>query len=122
MRFCSRRCDDALPTAGDNPKADDWLRVRRFYIRSLRCQTRSVILLLALTEALKHGPLELVYAGRQGFAAPGENDYGVSGSFLHPYDREELKQTTVDLNIDSTFPRSPTPSPTSSPTFTSAPS
>jgi hypothetical protein len=78
MHFCRRRCEDALPKAGDSPEAGDWLKVRRFYIGSLRCQTRSVILLLALTEALKHGPLELVYAGRQGFAAPSENDYGVS--------------------------------------------
>jgi hypothetical protein len=86
MRFCRRRCDDALPAAGETPNAGDWLKVRRFYIRSLRCQTRSIILLLALTEALKKGPLELVYAGRQGFPPPGENDYGVSRSFLHPWD------------------------------------
>jgi hypothetical protein len=78
MHFCRRRCEDALPKAGDSLEAGDWLKVRRFYIRSLRCQTRSVILLLALTEALKHGPLELVYAGRQGFAAPSKSDYGVS--------------------------------------------
>ena len=78
MRFCRRSCDDALPAAGETPKAGDWLKVRRFYIRSLRCQTRSIILLLALTEALKKGPLELVYAGRKGFPPPGENDYGVS--------------------------------------------
>jgi hypothetical protein len=78
MRFCRRRCDDALPAAGETPKAGDWLKVRRFYIRCLRCQTRSIILLLALTEALKKGPLELVYAGRQGYPLPGENDYGVS--------------------------------------------
>jgi hypothetical protein len=78
MHFCRRRCDDALPAAGESSKAGDWLKVRRSYLRSLRCQTRTVILLLALTEALKHGPLELVYAGRQGFPAPGENDYGVS--------------------------------------------
>lgn len=78
MHFCRRRCDNALPAADDSSKAGDWLKVRCSHIRSLRCQTRSVILLLALTEALKHGPLELVYAGRQGFAAPGQNDYGVS--------------------------------------------
>jgi len=78
MRFCRRSCDDALPAAGETPKAGDWLKVRRFYIRSLRCQTRSIILLLALTEALKKGPLELVYAGQKGFPPPGENDYGVS--------------------------------------------
>lgn len=84
MRFCRRRCDDSLPVAGETPKAGDWLKVRRFYIRNLRCQTRSIILLLALTEALKKGSLELVYAGRQGFPPPGENDYGVSRSSLHP--------------------------------------
>ena len=70
-------CGDAPTTTGDQPRADDWLKTRLFYIRSLRVHARSVILLLALTEALKHGPLELVYAGRKGFAAPGENDYGV---------------------------------------------
>jgi hypothetical protein len=84
MHFCCKRSDTAQLAADDSSKAGDWLKVRRSYIRGLRCQTRSVILLLALTEALKHGPLELVYAGRQGFAAPGENDYGVSQSLLHP--------------------------------------
>jgi hypothetical protein len=75
MRFCRR---SVLPAAIETPETSDWLKVRRFYIHSLRCQTRSIILLLALSEALKKGPLELVHAGRQGFPPPGENDYGVS--------------------------------------------
>jgi len=75
MRFCRRH--DALSASGDSTKPENWLTVRRFYLRSLRSQTRTVILLLALTEALKHGPLELVYAGREGFPAPGEQDYGI---------------------------------------------
>ena len=104
MHFYRRYCDSAVLAADDGSKAGDWLRVRRSYIRSLRCQTRSVILLLALTEALKHGPLELVYAGRQGFAAPGEDDYGVSKSFLHPeHSRSSLSRTTVNLHTDAPF-------------------
>jgi hypothetical protein len=78
MRFCLRSCHDALPAAGETPKADDWLKVRRFHIDNLRCHTRCIILLLAFTEILKKGPLELVQAGRQGFPPPGEDDYGVS--------------------------------------------
>lgn len=79
MPFCRKRCDDdALLAAGEDPKAGDWLKVRRSYVRSLRCQTRAIVLLLALTESLKYGPLELVYAGKRGFAPRGENDYGVS--------------------------------------------
>jgi hypothetical protein len=79
MCFYPQHCDDiALLSAGETPKADDWLKVRCFYILSLLRQTRSIILLLALTEALKKGPDELVYAGRLDFPPPGENDYGVS--------------------------------------------
>ena len=74
MPLCGRR---ALRDATDGSKPEPWLKTRQTYIRSLRCQTRSVILLLALTEALKHGPLELVYAGREGFPAPGPQDFGV---------------------------------------------
>ncbi len=74
MPFCDRH---ALRDAADGSKPEHWLKTRRFYIRSLRYQTRSVILLLALTEALKHGPLELVYAGHEGFPAPGPQDFGV---------------------------------------------
>lgn len=76
MPFCRRQ--DALPSTADSAKPEQWMKVRIHYIRSLRHQTRSVILLLALIEALKHGPAELIYAGRHGFPAAGEQDYGVS--------------------------------------------
>ena len=95
MRFYRQRCDDTLPAAGETPSASDWLKVRRFYIYNLRYQTKSTILLLALSEALKKGPLELVYAGRQDFPPPGENDYGVSRPFLHPWDSgKELEDSS----------------------------
>jgi hypothetical protein len=81
MHFYRRICNYAVPAAYETPKASetpDWLKVRHFSIHCLRRQTRTIILLLALTEVLKTGPLELVHAGRQGFPPPGENDYGVS--------------------------------------------
>jgi hypothetical protein len=78
MRSCRRSCYNALPAAGETPKAGDWLESRHLTIRCLRYQTRSIILLLALAEVLKKEPLKLVHAGRQGFPPPDENDYGVS--------------------------------------------
>ena len=44
----------------------------------MRKQTRTVVLLMALMEALRVGPAQLVFAGKDGYAAPGENDFGIS--------------------------------------------
>jgi len=44
----------------------------------MRKQIRSVVLLMALMEAVRVGPLKLVYAGREGFPAPGEDDFGIA--------------------------------------------
>lgn len=33
--------------------------------------------MLTTSQALKTGPAEIVYAGRNGYAAPGKEDYGV---------------------------------------------
>lgn len=37
-----------------------------------------MILLLALLQALKTGPAEIVYAGRDGYPAPGKDDHGIA--------------------------------------------
>jgi hypothetical protein len=43
----------------------------------MRKQVRSVVLFLALTEAIRHGPADLVYAGKHGYPAPSADDFGV---------------------------------------------
>ena len=73
MPFCSRSC-----RAGDGDEVKEWLQIRRQRIRALRLQTKHVILLLALREALEQSPMQLVYAGRHGYPEAGKEDYGVS--------------------------------------------
>jgi hypothetical protein len=82
----SRRCraaapaaatNDALPSPTSAPDVEDWKTIRKYHLRRMRKQIRSVVLLMALMEAVRVGPLKLVYAGREGFPAPGEDDFGV---------------------------------------------
>jgi hypothetical protein len=73
MPFCSRRC-----RSGEDGEVKEWLQIRRQRIRALRLQTKHVILLLALREALKQSPMQLVYAGRHGYPEAGKEDFGVS--------------------------------------------
>ncbi|RMZ84520.1 hypothetical protein DV737_g1125, partial [Chaetothyriales sp. CBS 132003] len=45
---------------------------------AMRKQVRTVILFMSLMEAIRVGPLQLVFAGKQGYPAPGEDDYGIA--------------------------------------------
>ena len=47
-------------------------------MRQMRRQTRRVVLLMALIEALRVGPAEMVFAGKDGYKAPGEDDFGIA--------------------------------------------
>jgi hypothetical protein len=83
----SRRCNaasnnpitstDALPSPTSAPDVEDWKSVRRYHLRMMRKQVRSVVLFMALMEALRVGPIQLVYAGKQGYPEPGPEDFGV---------------------------------------------
>ncbi|KIY03546.1 uncharacterized protein Z520_00237 [Fonsecaea multimorphosa CBS 102226] len=83
-RRCSRRAADdttipnALPSPTSTPDVEDWKKIRRFNLRMMRKQIRCVILLMALAEALRVGPLQIVYAGKHEYPAPGEDDYGIA--------------------------------------------
>lgn len=68
---------DALPGNDVDGPVDDWKTVRRFHLRMMRKQIRSVVLMMALMEALRHGPLQLAYTGKRGFPEPGPEDFGV---------------------------------------------
>jgi hypothetical protein len=43
----------------------------------MRKQVRYIVLLMALIEALRVGPIQIVYAGKHGYPAPAEDDFGV---------------------------------------------
>ncbi|OQV01722.1 hypothetical protein CLAIMM_07024 [Cladophialophora immunda] len=82
-RCSSRAADDstitnALPSPTSTPEVEDWKKIRRFNLRMMRKQIRCVILLMALMEALRVGPLQIVYAGKHEYPAPGEDDYGIA--------------------------------------------
>ncbi|KEF59541.1 uncharacterized protein A1O9_04385, partial [Exophiala aquamarina CBS 119918] len=84
----SRRCNapanngltptDALPSPTSAPDVEDWKTVRRYHLRKMRKQVRSVVLFMALMEALRVGPIQLVYAGKQGYPEPGPEDFGIA--------------------------------------------
>jgi len=44
----------------------------------MRKQVRHVVLLMALIEALRVGPIEIVWAGKHGYPAPGQDDFGIA--------------------------------------------
>lgn len=67
----------ALPSPTSAPDVEDWRKIRRYHLRSMRKQVRSTVLLMAFMEALRVGPMQIVYAGRQGYPAPGAEDFGV---------------------------------------------
>lgn len=62
----------------DENGMENWKQVRRGYLRMMRKQTKAILLLMAFMEALRVGPMQIVYAGRQGFPEPGPLDHGVS--------------------------------------------
>ncbi|KAJ9633343.1 hypothetical protein H2204_007060 [Knufia peltigerae] len=81
----SRRCraagDDVpatLPSPTSAPDVEDWKKIRKYHLRNMRKQVRQVILLMALMEAIRVGPLQLVYAGTHGFPANGADDFGIA--------------------------------------------
>jgi len=65
--------------ASPAPKADveDWRQLRRHNLRKMRKQVRTIVLMMAFIEALRVGPMQIVYAGRQGYPAPGDEDFGI---------------------------------------------
>jgi len=84
----SRRCraaannnglisSDALPSPTAAPDVMEWKSVRRYHLRMMRKQVRTIVLFMALMEALRVGPLQLVYAGKHGYPEPGPEDFGV---------------------------------------------
>lgn len=86
----SRRCNaasdngirltDALPSPTSAPDVEDWKTVRRHHLRRMRKQVRSIVLFMALMEALRVGPIQLVYAGKHGYPEAGPEDFGVRSS------------------------------------------
>ena len=81
----SRRCQSASPqpTTDTDVEQTEMPTIARFAhridnIRQMRKQTRRVVLLMALMEALRVGPTEIVFAGKNGYAPPGEDDFGIA--------------------------------------------
>lgn len=66
-----------VETNTEGVKMHTWRAVRRRNLRMLRKQTRSIVLLMALMEAMRVGPVQIVFAGKDGYPAKGPEDYGV---------------------------------------------
>lgn len=85
----SRRCQatpvEPLNMDDNEPKVQHWRVERRYNLMSMRRQVRSIVLFMALLEALRIGPVQIVFAGQGDFPARTENDFGISywmGYFL----------------------------------------
>ncbi|RMZ90461.1 hypothetical protein DV736_g2300, partial [Chaetothyriales sp. CBS 134916] len=78
----SRRCQAAAvcdaAAAASNDNVEHWRHTRRYNLGQMRKQVRAVILFMSLMEAIRVGPLQLVFAGKQGYPAPGEDDFGIA--------------------------------------------
>ena len=70
----------------DSPETKAQLKVARSErfahridnIRQMRSQTRQIIFFMALMEGLRHGPVQMVFAGKEGYDAPGAEDFGIA--------------------------------------------
>ena len=76
-RACAAAATE-LPAPTASKDVEDWKMVRRRNIRQMRKQTKTIMLLMALMEALRVGPLQMVYAGTDNFPPKSADDYGVS--------------------------------------------
>ncbi|KAJ9615807.1 hypothetical protein H2200_001884 [Cladophialophora chaetospira] len=77
--------DGNVSCGSANSEVETWKDIRRYNLRMMRKQVRYIVLLMALIEALRVGPIELVYAGKHGYPAPAEDDFGIAytmGGFL----------------------------------------
>lgn len=60
------------------PQTEHWRFIRRSNLMMMRKQVRSVVLLMALMEAMRVGPMQLIFAGKEGYPAKGEDDFGIA--------------------------------------------
>ena len=69
-----------LPRPSSSSDVETWKDIRRFNLRKMRKQVRSVVLFMALMEAIRVGPVQIVFAGKEGYdyPAPAQDDFGVS--------------------------------------------
>jgi hypothetical protein len=70
------------PCCSSSSDVETWRDIRRYNLRMMRKQVRYIVLLMALIEALRVGPIQIVYAGKHGYPAPAEDDFGVR---LYPH-------------------------------------
>ncbi|KIV84999.1 hypothetical protein PV11_00740 [Exophiala sideris] len=76
---------DSLPSPTTATDVDDWKKVRKEHLRTMRRSVRHIVLLMALMEAIRVGPIQLVFTGKHGFPEAGQDDFGIAynvGYFL----------------------------------------
>lgn len=69
--------DNTLPSPSSSPDVESWQLIRRRNLRMMRKQVRTIVLLMALIEVIRIGPVDIVFAGREGQSARGPEDFGV---------------------------------------------
>ncbi|RMD39965.1 hypothetical protein DV735_g5183, partial [Chaetothyriales sp. CBS 134920] len=57
---------------------EHWRDIRRHNLRQMRKQIRSIVLLMSLLEAIRVGPVQLVFAGKLGYPPPSDDDHGIA--------------------------------------------
>jgi hypothetical protein len=69
-----------LPQPSSTPDVETWRDIRKYNLRMMRKQVRSVVFFMALLEAIRVGPVQIVFAGKDGYSypAPAKDDFGVS--------------------------------------------
>ncbi|KAG9796128.1 hypothetical protein KCU88_g107, partial [Aureobasidium melanogenum] len=72
--------DNTLPSPSSSPDVESWQLIRRRNLRMMRKQVRTIVLLMALIEVIRIGPVDIVFAGREGQSARGPEDFGIAYS------------------------------------------
>ncbi|RMZ84917.1 hypothetical protein DV738_g23, partial [Chaetothyriales sp. CBS 135597] len=64
------------PDGTGDDQVEHWRDIRRHNLRQMRKQVCAVILFMSLMEAIRVGPVQMVFAGKQGYAPPTDDDHG----------------------------------------------
>ncbi|KAL2413622.1 hypothetical protein ABEF95_003827 [Exophiala dermatitidis] len=72
--------DNTLPSPSSSPDVESWQLIRRRNLRMMRKQVRTIVLLMALIEVIRIGPVDIVFAGREGQPARRPEDFGIAYS------------------------------------------
>lgn len=74
--LCSRYNKVTTFKNEEGEEMESWHSIRWNHLRNMRKMVKRVVLYMALLEAIKIGPLSIVFAGKDGYPEPKPEDFG----------------------------------------------